>query len=463
MIEHEAGLSAFDPLTLSTWHADGRLLPAVTEFALTRNADAALRLAERRLRPAMRRLLALLEEAQRSLPPLPARPGPQTEYNLWPDLHDACNLKCKYCFSRAQGRGKTMSLDTFRQGLWFLTRLWGRGAQEHYVGFCASVEPLYDPPLLYAAVEECRRVAAEGYPLIYGLNFNGTLWSQEAAQRLADAHYLGLSIDGPPEIHDQVRTFPDGSPSWDTIWERVADEVRSGRISEANITLTHDSLDPVRAARSLVDLGFREVALKTVRVPHDHPSAVRMEDVPVMREGYRRLADFLLETLSRGDDRYANAIITTCDPFGGLIVRLARQQRAVYRCKAAVASVTMDTEGNLYPCGSFTGVPEFRLGDVWSGLDPEAVARAMGPPVSETPSCVLCWARFLCGGPCTYRAWLVNGDVAEPDPVECAVTQMRAEEAIRFWALLQKKSPQAFTKLLRRVTSEETTAAPPDS
>ena len=125
----------------------------------------------------------------------------------------ACNLACRYCDADIYSN-RRMSLDTVSQiikkALDYADRvefIWHGG------------EPLLMGIQFYEKVVELqKRYRREGQTIINDLQTNGTLISQEWVDffKAIDFH-VGVSLDGPPEVHNANRIFRNGQGSFEQV------------------------------------------------------------------------------------------------------------------------------------------------------------------------------------------------------------------------------------------------------
>ena len=100
-------------------------------------------------------------------------------------------------------------------------------------------------------------------------------------------------------------------------------------------------------------------------------------------------------------------------------------------CGAGNEYVAVTPEGDIYPCHQFVGNLDYRMGSVHDSSFDMARARQFAAlNVYTRPECRDCWARFYCSGGCSASNLLVNGDVARPNQVGCAMQRKRLECAI---------------------------------
>ena len=108
----------------------------------------------------------------------------------------ACNLGCRYCFYSGHASG-VISRETLARTLDSYCALPFPAAEKSVA--LQGGEPLLAPDYVFDEME----VRA----LSRSLQTNATLLTRETAERLARGNWLvGVSVDGPPEIHDAVRS-----------------------------------------------------------------------------------------------------------------------------------------------------------------------------------------------------------------------------------------------------------------
>jgi uncharacterized protein len=80
----------------------------------------------------------------------------------------------------------------------------------------------------------------------------------------------------------------------------------------------------------------------------------------------------------------------------------------------------VDATGELYACASLSGFPEFRLGNVKTGIDPVRQEEIGVLIRTNMEFCPQCPSFSLCGGACFAR-WYGAGCSCKPYPPECVL------------------------------------------
>jgi len=123
--------------------------------------------------------------------------NPQIRYLILA-LTDRCNLKCSTCYRGDSLSLEDMSGDTIRQSI----HIAATSAPSFHLQLTGG-----EPPLVPSAIETAvKAVQKTGRCQSIGIQTNAT-WLTPSIFSLFQAHQLkvGVSLDGPPEIHEQQR------------------------------------------------------------------------------------------------------------------------------------------------------------------------------------------------------------------------------------------------------------------
>ena len=137
----------------------------------------------------------------------------------------ACNLQCKYCFYRDVANHREKSYEGMLSLEMMETVI--ASAMEYAEGSCSFAFQGGEPTLagldFYQRVVELEeRYRRPGVEIHNAIQTNGICVDEAWAKFFAKHHFLvGLSLDGPAELHDRNRTFPDGKGSWSRVMRSV--------------------------------------------------------------------------------------------------------------------------------------------------------------------------------------------------------------------------------------------------
>jgi uncharacterized protein len=125
-----------------------------------------------------------------------------------------CNLRCKYCFylDRSELYPDTprhrMSDEVLER---MISSYLATPQPQHSIGWQGGEPTLMGLDFFRKVTDLQQRYGRPGGSVSNGLQTNTTLVDDEWARHLARYNFLvGVSIDGPPEVHDRYRTFVNG-------------------------------------------------------------------------------------------------------------------------------------------------------------------------------------------------------------------------------------------------------------
>ena len=172
-----------------------------------------------------------------------------------------CNLNCAYCFylDRAslypQARKHRMTEETLEA----VVENYMRTPQPQYAFAWQGGEPTLMGVNFFKRVVELQiKHGSFGASVANHLQTNGILITEEFARHLAQYHFLvGVSLDGPPALHDRFRTFSSGGGSHDQVMKGIS-ILKNNRVNVNVLTLvsTANANSGKQVFRYLIDQGF---------------------------------------------------------------------------------------------------------------------------------------------------------------------------------------------------------------
>ncbi len=337
----------------------------------------------------------------------------------------ACNLDCSYCYYL----DKASSIYEDRQPvmnpalLENYTRQYIEANEVPEVTFIwHGGEPLVAGLDYYRKAMEFQRKYAGGKRIINSLQTNGTLLNADWCKFFNENHFLiGISIDGPRDIHDSYRVNKAGRPTFDRVLTGIGLMVQH-RV-EYNTLSVVNNLSEGRGAevyKFLKSLGSRFMQFLPA-VEHvipgrgdDRPLIVKpgtegsvMAPWSVSALGYGRFMTDIFDVwvLSDVGSYFVQAFDMTLAQWVG-----AKPGLCVYSETCGDALV-VEHNGDVYSCDHFV-YPEFRLGNILEDeladlyrsqkqFDFGINKRNMLPRI-----CMRCEYYFACRGECPKHRFL---------------------------------------------------------
>ncbi|MBQ4110997.1 MAG: thioether cross-link-forming SCIFF peptide maturase [Clostridia bacterium] len=346
-------------------------------------------------------------------------------------LHIAhtCNLNCSYCFASQgnyHGERALMSFETGKRALDFLIE--NSGTRHNLEVDFFGGEPLMNFDVVKKLVEYARNIEKEkNKNFRFTLTTNGMLIDDDVidfANR--EMSNVVLSLDGRKEVHDRFRVDYAGNGSWEKIvpkFQKLVKE-RGGKNYYMRGTFTHANPDFLEDIKTMLDLGFTELSMEPVVCEPGNPSELTEADLPVVLDQYEKLAELMIEHDKKGTPfTFYHYMIDLED--GPCIYK------RISGCGSGTEYMAVTPTGDLYPCHQFVGEEDFKLGDIWNGVNNTSVQQSFAEcNVYARPECRDCWAKLYCSGGCAANAYHSTGSVKGVYKYGCELFKKRMECAV---------------------------------
>ena len=269
----------------------------------------------------------------------------------------------------------------------------------------------------------------------FTLTTNGILLNDEimefANKEMAN---VVLSIDGRKEINDMMRPARNGQGSYDIIMPKFKKfaEMRSDKSYYVRGTFTHYNLDFSEDVKELADNGFDQISIEPVVADPSCDYAIKDEDIDIICEEYDKLAKYLIKRHKEG--KPVNFFHFMIDLTGGPCV-----YKRLSGCGSGTEYLAVTPWGDLYPCHQFVGNEEFKVGDVFNGIErPDITDDFKLCNVYAKEKCRDCFARFYCSGGCAANSYQFHGNIFDVYETGCKLERKRIECALMIKAALSE-------------------------
>jgi uncharacterized protein len=342
-----------------------------------------------------------------------------------------CNLDCKYCFY----------LD--KENLYPAERKWAMpdDVLESYIRQYINSQPGPEihfawqggePTLLgipfFQKVVDLQHQYANGKQIHNALQTNGTLLDDPWAEFLSNNSFLvGLSIDGPPELHDQYRVDKHGQKTFDAVLRGLR-HLQKHNVEFNTLTVVNrtNAAKPVELYEFLKQIGssFLQFIPLVERQPvavelSVHGSTFAEPPIPGIADDPRALVtpwsveptqygDFLCRIFDHWVRRDVGQIFVQMFDVA-LSNWLGLGSPLCVFAEECGASLAIEHNGDLYSCDHYV-YPRYKLGNILNTtLDEMAhspAQQAFGSNKRTTlpKYCRECEVRFACNGECPkYR------------------------------------------------------------
>ena len=356
-----------------------------------------------------------------------------------------CNLRCKYCFA-SQGSYKTkealMPFDTAKKAVDFLIKNSGM-LKNIEIDFFGG-EPLLNFDVVKKTVAYARSIEDKyRKKFFFTITTNGTLLTDEIIDYLNEnMGNVVISIDGRKNVHDVMRYHEDGKGSYEEIVPKAQKLVKERNSKQYFIrgTFTAKNLDFADDVKHLSDLGFKDISIEPVSGKNEEWS-LKEEMLPKIFEEYERLANYLIESWKKGKD-------ISFYHFNMNIFEGPCFYKRLSGCGAGYEYLAISPEGYIYPCHQFVALEEFKLGDLWKGIENKDLSYYFKKShIYSKEECKNCWAKFYCSGGCHADSYFMTGNIRKTDDLYCKLQKKKIECAIMLQIIkndLKKESKEGY-------------------
>jgi uncharacterized protein len=330
-----------------------------------------------------------------------------TTLNLIIKVTRRCNLRCAYCHEWRDSSAPVMSLATVealvakalaRQGPRVVQFIWHGGEP--------TLAPISFYEHAFAAQQRHHRPDVMVRNTIQTNAFAlGDRWLDFIATR---GVYLGVSIDGPAELHDRVRLTVGRRPTYARV-RATLDSLRERSIEFGVLSVLSPELIDLGARRThefLCSLGAPVVDL----IPEDPPNVAgeaRSTSTPFV--GRRDWSAFMCELFDIWWHETAGYRVLT---FESILRKLlgASARTCLISGGCFGAAFGVETDGGVFHCGLFEGVPEFSFGNINDLTFEDIVAtkrfaEADAANAARVRALSACPAYGVCAGGCPHDAF----------------------------------------------------------
>lgn len=338
-------------------------------------------------------------------------------------LTDRCNFRCSYCFFEEGFPGKTGSLDmneeTARKAIDLYQKNLEKSIKKKLVEpRDASVifyggEPLLNAKVLKFAVWYINKLQEENLlprELLMNINTNGSLLTKDICKLLRKYNIENdISIDGPAEVHNQCRQYPEGRETFDDVIKGFYLSKKEGVKTCISCTIGKHNIEKLSEIfKWFIDeleadaVGFNPL--------------ISTSEMQVDELYDREVARTLIECFKIAREK------------GIYESRMMRKVRAFiegytypFDCCAHGRQLVISPDGKVGVCHAYCSSKRF-FTEMRRGFDPythQYWQRWSRVSPLNNEECLNCEALTICGGGCPYNAEVTHGDISAIDSSFC--------------------------------------------
>ena len=349
-----------------------------------------------------------------------------------------CNLDCKYCFflsKEALYPGSNFRMSDDMLELYIKQLLESHTASEINIAWQGGEPMLMGIDFFRKSVELVTKYKRPDQKILHSIQTNGVLIDDEFAKFFKEHNYLvGLSVDGPKEIHDEFRVNKGGKGTFDQVmrgWENLVKHKVEFNIlctlHSANVT---KPLEVYRFFRDEMKAEFLQFIPIIERAT--------AETLPIANEGWSERPGGerplyiqkgeIVTVRSVKPEQYGNFYISIFEEWvrrdvGKVYVQMfdvtlgthVGQYSLCIHSPTCGTALAMEHNGDMYSCDHFVE-PDYLLGNINDEHMIELVASAKqkkfgNDKLNTLPKyCRECSVKFSCNGGCPKDRFINTPD-----------------------------------------------------
>ncbi len=371
----------------------------------------------------------------------------QTKYINRITLHvsNDCNLRCKYCYAEGGAYKQERNLMSIEDADIFIDFCCKYFDDVKYIVFFGG-EPMLNVPIM----EHICKVFKHKYdnkkcPFLpkFGMITNGTILNDRITNLVREhISFITVSIDGPQEINDANRIFPDGRGSYSKIHKfikRMKQETNVYVRFEA--TYTQEHINKKYTQGDIESFLSKEFGI----------------DGDVVEE--LSVQEHVSSTFGKNFDYNVwkqNEHLSFPDGFWSILAAI-KNKHSKTMCELGHKTFSVATNGDIYPCHMNNGETNNCIGNTRGNhifSNPEYYTNFRIKDLKNNSECKTCWASKICGG-CSH-SWFYNQNTKLyeeiPNQELCRKNRNHIEKVLLLIALC-RKDPIIWNKLLNKTNS----------
>lgn len=368
-----------------------------------------------------------------------------------------CNLRCDYCaysglYKNRTHSPKSMGFETAKRAI-DMALSHSEDTKIFIISFFGG-EPLLELPLIKKCVEYIKR-QAPNRNILYSMTTNGTLLTPEVYGYLSDNNFnIAISLDGPKQIHDMSRKYPNGKGSYDTIMENIK-AIQAQYPKSCDKLRFNAVLSPEADESCLPKLFKSDDVLSYYNHNATTVSDVYIDNPVSYSDAFslcfdRELCKLLLSMLGKLKKENVSVLFstreTTIKQEYNRLIKIPRINPVCHPggpCLAGAMRPFVNVEGILFPCERVSENSRLMaIGDLDHGFDFEKVRTVMNPGQVTEEQCKKCWVINHCTLCAAYSDDL-TGLSKRVRLSNCRKARSRYEETLKILCFL-KEAGYAF-------------------
>ena len=317
-----------------------------------------------------------------------------------------CNLDCHYCYYLKKEdlypKGTNFRLNDETLERYIIQHIQATPKEIVSFSWHGGEPTLLGVDFFRKAVKLQKQHLPEGKKIINGIQTNGTTINQEWCEFFAkESFYIGLSLDGPRELHDHYRVTKGQKPTHKQVVQAFQ-MLRRHKVHVDLLCVVHDVnvRHPTQVYRYLKEIGGQYLQfLPLVEINDDPEKSINPRSVPAA--AYGEFLSTIFDEWVRNDigKIFIQLFDESVRPFLGMEHALC-----IYRETCGDVPV-VEHNGDFYSCDHYVS-PEYKIGNIFEQTlaemveDPRQREFGKNKWTSLPRYCRECEVLSMCNGGC---------------------------------------------------------------
>jgi len=313
-------------------------------------------------------------------------------------VSEACNLRCSYCYVMLSDEQYKKNLMSSENAKTITRSIFENYNNCNFIQFFGG-EPTLNIHAMNVVVSEIKKMFSNGEILKmprFGIVTNGaSKYMKEAISFCKENNVaVTVSLDGPSNIHNQLRHSIKGKDTFDVAVSTIKDFLESNIPVAIETVYTSRHIDEQISLVNLFEF-FLELDIKKFIIHTAYPPAPQ-ELCPFDDNHFDKLCNYHIEAVdwwfkSLIDDNGRNVDIY----FKDILVPILKGTIAAGGCPAGIHDFAVGPDGDVYSCHLLYKDPKFYLGNI---INDEQIKHEKSLPVltNDIKQCSECFARYWC-------------------------------------------------------------------
>ncbi len=326
-----------------------------------------------------------------------------------------CNLGCKYCYYLEKENlypdQKLILMSDEILEKYIIQHI--EASTDDIIHFSwHGGEPLLAGIDFYRKVLNIQSVnRPEGKTILNGIQTNGTLLNEEWCRFLSEEGFIvGISLDGPAEIHNKHRTTINGKATWELVMRGIKQLKEQNLIPEILCVVNSENVNhPLLVYNFFKQLDIKYITFIPLVIQDASQSGVSKSTVPP-----DRLGNFLSVIFDEWVENDIGKIKVQI--FEEALRTAFKQEHTLCIFKENCGGVPIvELNGDLYSCDHFVD-RDHLLGNIGSKSlsfyldDPRQMQFGMAKSMTLPKYCLDCEVKQMCNGECPKNRFIHTPD-----------------------------------------------------